>query len=166
MLALLYLQTSVLRYRVYHLRVPVPETGPVAPHAIAVHPLPTEERSGQRSDADSSLATTWCAIPQRPPAVPSDVVAICSSKEAISSGSPGAGKPHAGKYGEPTPWRQRGGRGPPLPYPLRERLKVQPAGKLNASSPRPRGPFESRGASVIIKVFVPRPGQPGGGLSA
>jgi hypothetical protein len=32
-------------------------------------------------------------------------------KGAISRGSPGAGKPHAGKYGELTPLRQRGGDG-------------------------------------------------------
>ena len=35
-------------------------------------------------------------------------------------GSPGARKGHAGKYGEPTPSRQRGGSGTPLPYPLCE----------------------------------------------
>lgn len=33
-------------------------------------------------------------------------------------GSPGARKTHAGKCGETTPLRQRGGRGSPLPYPL------------------------------------------------
>ncbi|MBW1691184.1 MAG: hypothetical protein JRJ70_10630, partial [Deltaproteobacteria bacterium] len=37
---------------------------------------------------------------------------------AISVGSPGAGKPHAGKYGEWTPLRQRGGAGESLPLTL------------------------------------------------
>src|SRR5512133_3108029 len=35
-----------------------------------------------------------------------------------SAGSPGARKGHAGKYGELTPLRQRGGGGTPPPYPL------------------------------------------------
>ena len=43
--------------------------------------------------------------------------------EATHWGSPGAGKPHAGKYGESTPSRQRGGGGwktlQPPPYPLK-----------------------------------------------
>jgi hypothetical protein len=32
-------------------------------------------------------------------------------------GSPGAGKPHTGQYGESTPSRQRGGAGPACPLP-------------------------------------------------
>src|SRR5438093_6273318 len=40
-----------------------------------------------------------------------------SSWEAISMGSPGAGKPHTGQYGELTPWRQRGGAGSACPLP-------------------------------------------------
>ena len=45
------------------------------------------------------------------------------TREAMKRGLPAAGKPHHGKYGEPTPSRQRGGGGwinlqPPL-YPLR-----------------------------------------------
>src|SRR5438309_2999205 len=32
-------------------------------------------------------------------------------------GSPGAGKPHTGKYGELTPWRQRGAAGSACPLP-------------------------------------------------
>jgi hypothetical protein len=31
-----------------------------------------------------------------------------------------ARKTHRGKYGEATPWRQRGGGGSPPPYPLRK----------------------------------------------
>ena len=54
----------------------------------------------------------------------------CSSTEAIpwsatarrkanrAAGPPSARKSHAGKSGESTPSRQRGGRGSPLPYPL------------------------------------------------
>src|SRR5206468_762498 len=40
-----------------------------------------------------------------------------SSWEAISMGSPGAGKPHTGQYGELTPSRQRGGAGSACPLP-------------------------------------------------
>jgi len=38
-----------------------------------------------------------------------------SSSGALSSGSPGVRKTHAGTYGEVTPWRQRGGAGYGLP---------------------------------------------------
>src|SRR5439155_27034627 len=40
-----------------------------------------------------------------------------SSSGAISMGSPGAGKPHTGQYGERTPSRQRGGAGSACPLP-------------------------------------------------
>ena len=52
---------------------------------------------------------------------------MCSAREgehtdashgALSWGPPGVRKTHAGKYGEATPWRQRGGRPRPAPYPL------------------------------------------------
>src|SRR5438093_13489897 len=42
-----------------------------------------------------------------------------SSWEAISMGSPGAGKPHTGQYGELTPSRQRGGAGSACPLPTK-----------------------------------------------
>lgn len=36
-----------------------------------------------------------------------------------------ARKTHRGKYGEATPWRQRGGGGSPPPYPLKERCREE-----------------------------------------
>jgi hypothetical protein len=56
-----------------------------------------------------------------------------SSSEALSMGSPGAGKPHTGQYGELTPSRQRGGAGPACPLPTNLTLTLTASGRLTES---------------------------------
>jgi hypothetical protein len=73
--------------------------------------------------------------------------------------SPGARKGHAGKWGELTPWRQRGGRGmTPLPYPLCVCVEAQDAynnvvtqGYLVFNRVVPRVFSSSRGPGLMRK---------------
>ena len=130
---------ELFRHPVCRCRRLLSRLGPLDTHASPVYEVQAQEPRRQRADSAGAFPSHGLAVLERPAADPCVGGRGVPPAGAIAMASPGARKGLAGKCGELTPLRQRGGRGVALSLTHSIHPCTLSAAPSGSDAPAPRG---------------------------